>query len=103
MDLVGVDGLRLLPGARGASGPGRQLCHEALVNRYNYDLANDLGNLVHRTVSMLQQLFDGVLPEELAVSDLDEAIESRRKSACMRRWRITRRWSSARRCRKSGS
>jgi methionyl-tRNA synthetase len=56
--------------------------HERLVGRFNYDLANDLGNLVHRTVSMIHQLFEGVVPEELAVSDLDEALDERRR-ACI--------------------
>ena len=46
---------------------------EALINRYNIDLANDYGNLVSRTVAMVIKYFDGVLPEpgkELPV-DLD--------------------------------
>jgi len=81
MDLVGVDGLRYFLAREVPLGLDGNFSHEALVNRYNYDLANDLGNLVHRSVSMLHQLFGGVLPEELAVGDLDEALESRRRSA----------------------
>ena len=33
---------------------------ESFVERTNYDLANDLGNLLNRTVSMINQYFDGV-------------------------------------------
>ncbi|MDT0694102.1 methionine--tRNA ligase [Staphylococcus chromogenes] len=35
---------------------------EAFVERTNYDLANDLGNLVNRTISMINKYFDGELP-----------------------------------------
>jgi methionyl-tRNA synthetase len=35
---------------------------EALVKRHNSDLANDLGNLVSRSIAMADNYFDGVLP-----------------------------------------
>ncbi len=49
---------------------------EAFVRRYNADLANDLGNLVNRTVSMSQRYLDGALPavtEASASADSDIA------------------------------
>lgn len=76
--LVGVDGLRYFLAREVPAGLDGNFSHEALVNRYNYDLANDLGNLVHRTVSMLHQLFGAVVPEELAVGTADEAIDAQR-------------------------
>ncbi len=49
---------------------------EALINRINSDLANDLGNLLHRTLSMIEQNFAGVIPapdrEESVDADLQE-------------------------------
>ncbi|MCY9589523.1 methionine--tRNA ligase [Paenibacillus chitinolyticus] len=36
---------------------------EAFVERINYDLANDLGNLLNRTLAMLGKYFDGVVPD----------------------------------------
>lgn len=79
MKLVGVDGLRYFLMREVPLGLDGNFTHEALVSRFNYDLANDLGNLVHRTVSMLHQLFDGKVPELLAVGDADELIEQSRR------------------------
>src|SRR5579864_5284069 len=39
------------------------ISYEGLIQRYNSDLANDLGNLANRTVTMLNRYFDGVIPE----------------------------------------
>jgi methionyl-tRNA synthetase len=47
---------------------------EAIVARINADLANDLGNLAQRSLSMIARQFEGVLPEPGAFSDSDMAI-----------------------------
>jgi methionyl-tRNA synthetase len=44
------------------------------VARINADLANDLGNLAQRSLSMIAKRLDGVLPEPGAFSDSDKAI-----------------------------
>ncbi len=48
--------------------------HEAIVNRINADLANDLGNLAQRSLSMIAKNCGGVLPAAAALAPEDEAI-----------------------------
>ena len=43
----------------------------ALIERTNADLANDLGNLLNRTLAMLNKYFDGVVPEPQDKTELD--------------------------------
>lgn len=50
--------------------------HESFVERTNFDLANDLGNLLNRTVSMMNKYFDGVIPtENLEATQYDAALK----------------------------
>ena len=49
---------------------------EAFVERYNFDLCNDLSNLLNRTVSMLNKYFGGQVPEYKGTpNEADESIE----------------------------
>jgi methionyl-tRNA synthetase len=48
--------------------------HEAIVNRINADLANDLGNLAQRSLSMLAKNCEGVLPAPASFSETDKAL-----------------------------
>ena len=50
---------------------------ESFVERTNYDLANDLGNLLNRTVSMMNKYFDGVIPTEgLVATEFDAVLKA---------------------------
>ena len=46
--------------------------NEALITRINSDLANDLGNLVSRTVAMVNKYFGGTIPTERTAGEFDE-------------------------------
>jgi methionyl-tRNA synthetase len=48
--------------------------HEAIVNRTNADLANDLGNLAQRSLSMIAKNCDGKVPEKGELAEADRAI-----------------------------
>ncbi len=50
--------------------------HESLIARINSDLANDLGNLVSRTVAMIEKYFDGTLPAERQSAEIDSELIS---------------------------
>jgi len=76
IDRYGLDAtryflLRELPfGSDGVFSP------ESFVERTNFDLANDLGNLLNRTISMINKYFDGIIPtENLLATEFDAALK----------------------------
>ena len=50
--------------------------NEALLNRMNSDLANDLGNLVSRTVAMIEKYFGGIVPACGPLGEVDEDLRA---------------------------
>ncbi|MGB9487903.1 MAG: methionine--tRNA ligase [Terriglobia bacterium] len=59
----GNDALRYYLLREAPFGQDMSFSYEGLIQRYNSDLANDLGNLANRTLTMLHRYFDGFLPE----------------------------------------
>jgi methionyl-tRNA synthetase len=70
----GVDQVRYFFLREVAFGQDGNYNHEAIVARINADLANDLGNLAQRSLSMIAKQLGGVLPEPGAFSDNDKAM-----------------------------
>ena len=73
-DAYGVDPLRYFFLREVPFGQDGNYSHEAIVARINADLANDLGNLAQRSLTMVARNFAGVLPAPAAFSPNDEAI-----------------------------
>lgn len=57
------------------------ITYETLIERYNSDLANTLGNLVNRTVAMNNKYFDGVVQQPAAEEPIDDELKSQATEA----------------------
>src|SRR5207253_3541777 len=73
-DVYGVDPLRYFLLREIPFGQDGSYSHEAIVNRINADLANDLGNLAQRSLTMVARGLGGVLREPGAFTDADQAL-----------------------------
>jgi len=61
--VLGMDALRYYLLRETVFGQDGNFSYDALVQRYNSDLANGLGNLASRTLTMIEKYFDGRIPE----------------------------------------
>lgn len=75
----GVDGVRHYVLAEMPYAADGNITYENLIARYNTDLANNLGNLVNRTIAMTKKYFDGVVP----VQGVEEWPDDELKAECV--------------------
>ncbi len=78
LDTLGQDALRYFLLREIVFGQDGSFSFDALVQRFNADLANDLGNLSSRTLSMIARYFEGEIPypSASARADADDAIKN---------------------------
>lgn len=74
IERYGVDALKYFLLREFSFGQDGSYTHRNFVNRINSDLANDLGNLVSRTVSMVEKYNDGILVKNDAKTEFDESL-----------------------------
>jgi methionyl-tRNA synthetase len=70
----GVDAVRYYALREVPFGSDGNFSEELLINRTNADLANNLGNLVNRTVSMNYKYFDGIIQKPEELEDIDKSL-----------------------------
>ena len=72
----GVDGVRYYALSEMPYASDGSITYETVINRFNTDLVNNLGNLVKRTLDMDKKYFDKVVPAPTAPETLDEELKS---------------------------
>ena len=76
VEKYGLDAIRYFLLREVPFGADGVFSNEALIQRINSDLANDLGNLVSRTSAMIEKYFGGTLPDSLEPGDFDEDLRA---------------------------
>ncbi len=81
VDVLGMDALRYYVLRETVFGQDGNFSYDALVTRYNSDLANGLGNLASRTAAMIEKNFSGKIPTPGSFHPQDEALAREAQSA----------------------
>lgn len=75
IDRYGVDALKYFLLREYTFGQDGVFTNEVMLKRMNYDLANDLGNLVSRTVAMIEKYNDGIVPQVGEAGEYDQQLK----------------------------
>ena len=76
VNLLGVDAVRYYLLSEMPYTNDGSISYETIIERYNSDLANTIGNLVNRTVAMQKKYFDSVIQEPSAPEAIDEELRA---------------------------
>ena len=74
VEKFGVDPIRYFLLREVPFGLDGDFSFKALIHRINSDLANDLGNLLNRTLGMVNRYFNGIIPEYKIEDDIDKTV-----------------------------
>jgi len=75
IELYGIDAFKYFLLREFSFGQDGNFSREKFLQRLNSDLANDLGNLVSRTVTMIQKYNDGVIPSPAVEEEIDKSLK----------------------------
>jgi methionyl-tRNA synthetase len=81
VNMVGMDALRYFLLREVVFGQDGNFSYDALVTRYNSDLANGLGNLASRTATLIEKNFAGKIPKPCAIQPQDDALAKETQNA----------------------
>jgi methionyl-tRNA synthetase len=81
VNMLGMDALRYFLLREVVFGQDGNFSYDALVTRYNSDLANGLGNLASRTATLIEKNFAGQIPKPAALQPQDDALAKETQNA----------------------